>query len=97
MNEGEICRVVAVLCDFPGLFSVQASLANAVWPGEEAQDLCQDQRTKCRKEDISGHRKATVRQRKEVNLKLPTELNLTLLIKDYFWNSNKSSYLWRIY
>lgn len=83
-----MCRVFAVLYDFPGLFSVQASLANAVWPVEEAQGLCQDQRTNCRKEEIFGHRKATVRKRKEVNLKLPMGLNLTLLINDYFWSSN---------
>lgn len=44
-----MCRVVAVLYDFPTLFSVQSSPANAVWTAEGVQDPHQDLRTKCGK------------------------------------------------
>lgn len=60
---------------FPGLFSVQSS-ANAVWAAEGGKDPHQDQRTKWGKEEISSSRKAIVKKRKRINLKLPKELNL---------------------
>lgn len=72
-----MCRVVAVLYDFPTLFSVHSSPANAVWTAEGVQDPHQDLRTKCGKEEISRGRKATVQNRKQMNLKISGALNLS--------------------
>ena len=52
MNEGQGCRVVAVLCDFPVLFSIQSSFVDAVWPAEGDQDPSQIENT-VGKEEIS--------------------------------------------
>ena len=75
MNEGQGCRVVAVLCDFPVLFSIQSSFVDAVWPAEGDQDPSQIENT-VGKEEISKPQKRNYQQRKQINSRWLKDLNI---------------------